>query len=88
MGDLVRTGKLDRSVEQSLPSVMVRSSATSASIASAASQNKSHLVFFIGGFSYAEVAALRALQAKTGHTFYIAGTDSVSGNSIVSSVMI
>jgi len=46
--------------------------------------NKVALILFIGGYTLAEVAAFRWLQTVTGYQFVVAGTNSCSGNRLVS----
>lgn len=42
------------------------------------------LVLFVGGYTMAEVAALRWLQTVTGHQIMVAGTGLTGGNKIIS----
>ena len=42
------------------------------------------LVLFVGGYTMAEVAALRWLQTVTGHQIMMAGTGLTGGNKIIS----
>jgi hypothetical protein len=44
---------------------------------------KYDLVYFVGGYSLAEVAALRTVQATTGRSFLIAGTSNVTGRDLI-----
>ena len=62
--------------------------------ASAATSNKLNMeaskmvvVFFIGGYTMAEVAAFRYLQTTTGYHFVIAGTSNVTGSSMMNSIL-
>ena len=41
------------------------------------------LVLFVGGYTMAEVAALRWLQTVTGHQIMVAGTGLTGGNKII-----
>jgi hypothetical protein len=45
------------------------------------------LVFFVGGYTLAEVAAFRLLQANVGLQFIVAGTSNISGKSLIKSVL-
>jgi len=44
---------------------------------------KTDLVFFVGGYTAAEVAALKALQATTGRLFVVAGTSKINGSGFI-----
>ena len=45
------------------------------------------LVFFIGGVTSTEISALRYLSRKTGHSFIVATTQVITGDSLLSSFM-
>ena len=48
---------------------------------------KCDLVYFVGGYTLAEVAALRTVKATTGRSLLIAGTDNVTGQSVIRAFM-
>ena len=54
---------------------------------SQSSTSKVVLVFFVGGYTLAEVAAFRLLQANVGLQFIVAGTSNISGKSLIKSVL-
>ena len=41
------------------------------------------LIYFVGGYTFSEVAAFRHLQTILGNQFIIAGTSSISGKSVM-----
>ncbi len=53
----------------------------------AQSSSKVVLVFIVGGYTLAEVAAFRLLQANTGLQFIIAGTSNISGQAMMKSII-
>jgi hypothetical protein len=48
---------------------------------------QSYLVYFVGGVTYAEIAAFQLLEKLTGARILVAGTSIVNGNSFVQSVV-
>jgi len=50
---------------------------------SASSTGKVVLIYFVGGYTFSEVAAFRHLQTILGNQFIIAGTSSISGKSVM-----
>ena len=42
------------------------------------------LIYFVGGYSLAEVAALRTVQGQVGRNFLIAGTGNITGKTLMS----
>ena len=56
--------------------------------ASAGQASKVVLVYFIGGYTLAEVAAFRLMQANLGLQFIIAGTSNISGKSLIKSILV
>ena len=54
--------------------------------ASASSTGKVVLIYFVGGYTFSEVAAFRHLQTILGNQFIIAGTSSISGKSVMDAV--
>ena len=54
----------------------------------ASSNGKVVLIYFIGGYTFSEVAAFRHLQTILGNQFIIAGTSSISGKSIMEEVLL
>ena len=56
-------------------------------LASAAQASKVVLVYFVGGYTLAEVAAFRLMQANFGMQFIIAGTSNISGKSLMKSIL-
>ena len=57
-------------------------------LASAGQASKVVLVYFIGGYTLAEVAAFRLMQANLGLQFIIAGTSNISGKSLIKSILV
>jgi len=55
--------------------------------ASASSTGKVVLIYFVGGYTFSEVAAFRHLQTILGNQFIIAGTSSISGKSVMDAVL-
>ena len=51
--------------------------------ASASSTGKVVLIYFVGGYTFSEVAAFRHLQTILGNQFIIAGTSSISGKTVM-----
>lgn len=49
--------------------------------------SKNVLIFFVGGYTMAEVAALKSLQATCGYRFLVAGTGNVTGKSVINAVL-
>ena len=47
------------------------------------SKGKVVLIYFVGGYTFSEVAAFRHLQTILGNQFIIAGTSSISGKSVM-----
>ena len=45
------------------------------------------LIFFVGGFTLAEVTALRALQSSVAVPFVVAGTSKECGRSIMEQIL-
>lgn len=70
--DLTRSGVLPES------SVQMSKSPTS---------SRNVLIFFVGGYTYAETSALKALQATCSHRFLIAGTNNITGKTLITSVL-
>ncbi len=55
--------------------------------ASSSSSRGALLIFFVGGFTLAEVTALRALQSTVSVPFVVAGTSKESGGSIMAQML-
>lgn len=45
------------------------------------------LIFFVGGYTLAEVTALRALQSSTNFSFLVAGTSKECGRTVMEAVL-
>ena len=45
------------------------------------------LIYFVGGYTFSEVAAFRHLQTILGNQFIIAGTSSISGKAMIDEVL-
>lgn len=67
-----------------LPGILTRDVSPSSTAAASSSAAKYDLIYFVGGFTMAEVAALRTLQGNTGRQFLIAGTSNVTGKQLIS----
>eukprot|EP00096_Caligus_rogercresseyi_P015805 TRINITY_DN8282_c0_g1_i1.p1 TRINITY_DN8282_c0_g1~~TRINITY_DN8282_c0_g1_i1.p1 ORF type:complete len:567 (-),score=152.25 TRINITY_DN8282_c0_g1_i1:64-1764(-) len=50
-------------------------------------KSKLVLIYFLGGYTLAEVGALRVVQSLMGHSFVIAGTSNITGKRVIEGVI-
>lgn len=74
-------------IEETLKDLKLKSKVVIGDQASVSSTGKVILIYFVGGYTFSEVAAFRHLQTILGNQFLIAGTSSISGKSVMENVM-
>ena len=74
-------------LEESLKELKVKHKVQISDSSSASSSGKVVFIYFVGGYTFSEVAAFRHLQTILGNQFVIAGTSSISGKSVMDSVI-